>query len=114
MVSELTDVFTHTHTRTPIKPPCWSPPPSGPEGLVAVVVGLEGPLGGQAQVLGLLVGQFGQLHSEFVQVSRCHLLIQLLKTPTQVTIGTFTSQIHQAQGSHCLCWDKKNKNAHTT
>lgn len=30
------------------------------------MVGLEGPLGGEAQVFGLLVGQLGQLHSQFV------------------------------------------------
>lgn len=44
---------------------------------VAVVVRLEGPLGGQTQVLGLLVGQLGQLHPQFVQMGGRHLLVQL-------------------------------------
>lgn len=44
---------------------------------VAVVVGLEGPLGGEAQVLGLLVRQLGQLHPQLVQVGRGDLLVQL-------------------------------------
>lgn len=46
---------------------------------VAIVVWLEGPLWGKTQVLGLLVCQLGELHAQFVQVSSCHLLIQLLK-----------------------------------
>lgn len=46
---------------------------------VAIVVWLEGPLWGKTQVLGLLVCQLGELHSQFVQVSSCHLLVQLLK-----------------------------------
>lgn len=53
--------------------------PSWAGGSVAIVVWFEGPLGGQTQVLGLLVGQLGQLHSQFVQVGCCHLLIQLLR-----------------------------------
>lgn len=44
---------------------------------VAVVVGFEGPLGGEAQVLGLLVRQLGQLHPQLVQVGRGDLLVQL-------------------------------------
>ena len=65
-----------THPLTPPPPPSWA------GGSVAVVVRFEGPLGGQAQVLGLLVGQFGQLHSQFVQVSSCHLLVQLYREKT--------------------------------
>lgn len=45
------------------------------------MVGFEGPLGGQTQVLGLFVGQLGQLHSQFVQMGGCHLLIQLSGDP---------------------------------
>lgn len=45
---------------------------------VAIVVWFEGPLGGKTQVLGLLVCQLGQLHSQFIQMGSCHLLIQLL------------------------------------
>lgn len=50
---------------------------SGFQGSVAVVVRFEGPLCGQAQVLGLFVRQLGELHPQLVQVSSCHLLIQL-------------------------------------
>lgn len=41
------------------------------------MVGFEGPLGGEAQVLGLLVRQLGQLHPQLVQVGRGDLLVQL-------------------------------------
>lgn len=44
---------------------------------VAIVVGFEGPLGGEAQVFGLLVRQLGQLHPQFVQMGSSHLLVQL-------------------------------------
>lgn len=55
-----------------------TPPPHQLDGgSVAIVVWFEGPLGGQTEVLGLLVGQFGQLHSEFIQVGSCDLLVQL-------------------------------------
>lgn len=46
---------------------------------VAIVVWFEGPLGGKTQVLGLLICQLGQFHSQFIQVRSCHLLIQLLE-----------------------------------
>lgn len=41
------------------------------------MVGFEGPLGGEAQVLGLLLRQLGQLHPQFVQMGSSHLLVQL-------------------------------------
>lgn len=44
---------------------------------VAVMVGFEGPLGGEAQVFGLLVRQLGQLHPQFVQMGSSDLLVQL-------------------------------------
>lgn len=44
---------------------------------VSVVVRFERAFRGQAQVPGLFVRQLGQLHSQLVQVSRRHLLVQL-------------------------------------
>lgn len=44
---------------------------------VAVMVRFEGPLGGEAQVFGLLVRQLGQLHPQFVQMGSSDLLVQL-------------------------------------
>lgn len=63
----------NTNTLLPTPPP----PHQLDGGSVAIVVWFEGPLGGQTKVLGLLVGQFGQLHSEFIQVGSCDLLVQL-------------------------------------
>lgn len=72
--SDITDTF----PTTPRPPVFYTFPPAGLGGLVAVVVRFEGPLCGQAQVLGLLVCQLGQLHSQFVQVGSSHLLVQLI------------------------------------
>lgn len=41
------------------------------------MVGFEGPFGGEAQVLGLVVRQLGQLHPQLVQVGGGDLLVQL-------------------------------------
>lgn len=43
-----------------------TPPPPRRRVSVAIMVRFEGPLGGEAQVLGLLLGQLGQLHSQFI------------------------------------------------
>lgn len=44
---------------------------------VSVVVWLEGPISGQAQVFGLFVTQLRQLHTQLVQMSSSHSFIQL-------------------------------------
>jgi len=47
--------------------------------LVAVVVGLEGSVLGNVEVLGLFVGEDGQLDVKLLKVSTSDLLIQLLR-----------------------------------
>ena len=46
--------------------------------LVAVVVGLEGTLLGQTEVVALLLGELGEVDVEGAQVSEGHFLVELL------------------------------------
>src|SRR4051795_10088368 len=46
--------------------------------LVAVVVGLVGAVDRDADVVGLVLGQLGQLHAERIEVQARHLLVEVL------------------------------------
>lgn len=62
-------------------------------GSVAVVVRFEGPLGGQAQVLGLFLCELGELHPQLVQVGSCHLLVQLWRQNKVLVASNGSSSI---------------------
>src|SRR4051794_12741154 len=68
--------------RTGICPPAHamrgSPSEARLTGLVAVVVGLEGPLDRDADVGGLLGAQLGEVHAERVEVQPRDLLVEVL------------------------------------
>lgn len=48
------------------------------ENLVAVVIGFEGAVLGNVEVLGLLIAEGGQLYVELLKVSTSDLLVQIL------------------------------------
>src|SRR4029077_69039 len=49
------------------------------KGSIAVMIGFIRPLGGHAEVFGLVVRQHRQFHSEVLQVEARHLLVELLR-----------------------------------
>src|SRR6266508_5644180 len=48
-------------------------------GLIPVMLGLVRPFKRDAQIIGLLFGQFGQLHADFFQMQSRHFFIQLFR-----------------------------------